>query len=292
MGVATAWHEATLRQLHDLLWADPAVELLAVVGSGAQDRLDAWSDLDVLLVVKPDALERFACSLAWIEPLGRIYASEHHRGEFSAVVRVCFEDLRRLDLIVTTEAALARRAARLSFPLADGSRVMFSRAPAAESVLARPHAPSPPHVPAQVFDDLVNGFWFKSVVAVQKVMRGDLLVALHLSLELIQECCVLAMMLRDREMGMSQHRGGVGNQAVAELEPTRRPHTGAGILDSIEQSGLAFDRLAARWSVAYWTHGRPLLAWIAAAREVLGDARHLTDRGSVAAETVQRDHQE
>ena len=45
------------------------------------------------------------------------------------------------------------------------------------------------------FEALTNGFWFKAIVAVQKVVRGDLLVALHLSLELAQECCVLAMML-------------------------------------------------------------------------------------------------
>jgi hypothetical protein len=277
MGVATAWHEATLRQLHDLLWADPAVELLAVVGSGAQDRLDAWSDLDVLLVVKPDALERFASSLAWIEPIGSIYAVERHRGEFSAVVRVCFEDLRRLDLVVTTEAALASHADWPSLPFAAGSRVLFSRAPAAESVLAGPHAPSPPHIPDQTFADLANGFWFKGVVAVQKVVRGDLLVALHLSLELIQECCVLAMMLRDRELGTTQHRDGVGNQAAAELETTRRPHTAAGILDSIEQSGIAFDRLATRWSDAYRPRRHPLLAWVASARQALGDATRLSE---------------
>lgn len=270
MAVATAWHEATLRQMHDLLRADPAVALLAVVGSGALDQLDDWSDLDALLVVESDALERYFPSLAWLEPLGRIYAFEQHRGEVSATARVCFEDLRRLDLIVTTEAALTRPAARQSLPLADGSRVLFARTPAVEAVLAGSQPPSPPLVPDETFETLANGFWFKGVVAVQKVVRGDLLVALHLGLELIQECCVLAMMLRDRETGTTRHRGGIGNRAVAELEPTRHPYTAAGILDGIEQSGIAFDRLAARWDAAYRARRHPLLAWVAAARQALG----------------------
>jgi hypothetical protein len=113
----------------------------------------------------------------------------------------------------------------------------------------------------------VNGFWFKGIVAVQKVVRDDLLVALHLSLGMIQDCCVLAMMLRDRETGTTRHRGGTGNDMVAELEATRQPHTAAGILASIEQTAIHFDRLAARWSIEYRVSRYPLIAWIEVARQ-------------------------
>ena len=74
MSAAKAWHEAMIRQLHDLAATDPAVEGLAVVGSGAQGRLDAWSDLDALLIVRPEAFDRFFPALVWLEPLGRVYA--------------------------------------------------------------------------------------------------------------------------------------------------------------------------------------------------------------------------
>jgi hypothetical protein len=268
MSGATAWHESLIGQLRDLVSGDAAVAALAVVGSGARDRLDAWSDLDALLVVERLAFDRFFPALAWLEPLGGVYAFEQHRGEFSAVTRICFEDLRRLDLIVTTAAALARHGEWPRVPFAGGSRVVFSRSTAVDATLARPLAPPPPQISDQEIADLANGFWFKGVVAVQEAVRGDLLVALHLSLELIQDCCVLAMLLRDRATGTTRH-GNSGGQAVAELEPTRNPHTAAGILDTIEQCGLAFDRLAGQWSAAMTERRRPLLAWVAAAREEL-----------------------
>jgi hypothetical protein len=269
MNVAADWHEETLRHLRDLLAAEPAVVALAVVGSGAWGGFDSWSDVDVLVVVRPEALDRFFPGLAWLRPLGRVYAVEQHPGELSSVTRLCFEDLRRLDLIVTTDAALVGPAAGPGLPLADGHRLLFSRSAAVESALAVPAPPPLPHVSDEAFDALATGFWFKGVVAVQKVVRGDLLVALHLSLELVQECCVLAMMLRDRETGTTRHRGGVGDRAALDLEATRRPHTAPGILDAIEHSATAFDRLGTRWSLAYQERRDPLLAWVEAARRAL-----------------------
>jgi len=265
MAVATDWHDATIRHLHDLLLPDSAVETLAVVGSGARSRLDAWSDLDVLLVVRSDVVQRYASALDWLAPLGRIYASEWHHDETRVTWRVCFDDLRRLDVIVTTADAFARPDA-WSGLLADGCRVLFSRAPSVETLLAGTHVPVLPRVSDETFEALANGFWFKGTVAVQKVVRGDLLVALHLSLEMIQDCCVLTMMLRDRKAGATRHRGGVGNDLVAELEATRQPYTAVGTLDSIEQSAVAFDRLAGRWSASWREKRGPLLAWVAAAR--------------------------
>jgi hypothetical protein len=265
MTVATDWHEATIRQLHDLLLPVPAVESLAIVGSAARSRFDAWSDLDVLMVVRAGAFHRFSSSLDWLAPVGEIYAFEWHRNETRATLRLCFADLRRLDVIVTTPDAFAQPD-DWSTLLADGCRVLFSRTPDLEALLARSHPPAPPDVSDESFETMSNGFWFKGTVAVQKVVRGDLLVALHLSLEMIQDCCILAMMLRDRETGTTKHRDGAGNDLVAELEATRRPYTAAGILDSIEQSAVAFDRLAGRWSATWREKRGPLVEWVEAAR--------------------------
>jgi predicted nucleotidyltransferase len=264
----TAWQEATVRELGDVLVHDPEVEALAVVGSGARSGLDAWSDLDVLIVVRPEAFARFFPGLGWLERLGRLYAYEQHREETRGVSRVCFEDLRRLDAIVTTGEALSR-SGNWAGLLAGGARVIFARGPEIERVLGGAYAAPRPAVSDEAFAALVNGFWFKAVVAVQKVVRGDLLVALHLSLELVQECCVLAMMLRDREAGTTKHRDGVGDDLVTELEEIVRPFRAAGILDSIEQSAVAFDGLAGRWAEGYREKRGPLLAWVAAARRAL-----------------------
>jgi hypothetical protein len=259
------WQEITIRALHDLLVRDPGVEALAVVGSGARSETDAWSDLDVLIVVRQEAFGRFFPELAWLEPLGGVYAFEQHRQETRAVSRVCFDDLRRLDAIVTIGEALSR-SGDWSGLLAGGVRVVFSRVAEIDRVLGGSYEPPRPEVSDAAFEALARGFWFKAVVAVQKVVRGDLLVALHLSVELVQECCVLAMMLRDRETGRTKHQGGVGDELVAELGETRQPYAAAGILDSIEQSAIAFDRLAGRWVAGYREKREPLLGWVEAAR--------------------------
>jgi hypothetical protein len=265
MTVATDWHEPTVQALRELLTPDPNVEALALVGSATSTRLDAWSDLDLLLVVRVEAFPRFTSTTNWLAPMGRIYAFEWHRSEARATLRICFDDLRRLDVIITTPDALADPVA-WSPLLADGYRVLFSRTPALDAVLAGKHTPSPPAISAEAFETLANRFSFKGTVAVQKVVRGDLLVAFHLNLEMIQDCCVLAMMLRDRETGTTKHRGGVGNELVAELEGTRAPYTVGGILDSIEQSAVVFDRLAGRWATDCQARRHPLLEWVEAAR--------------------------
>jgi hypothetical protein len=113
------------------------------------------------------------------------------------------------------------------------------------------------------FQVMVNGFWFKGMLALTKVMRDDRLIALHLALEMVQDCCVLGMLLRDRAEGTDHHRhGGAGNEVAKALEATRHPHTAAGLLDALEQAAVAFDHLAARWSGEYREQRVPLLSWI------------------------------
>jgi hypothetical protein len=110
---------------------------------------------------------------------------------------------------------------------------------------------------------MVSTFWFKGVMAVHKVARDDLLIALHLALDLVRDCCVLGMMLRDRVEGTDDHRtGGMGNQVIAEFGGIRQPPTAAGILGVIEQSSILFDKLAAQWSDSYTDRRQPLLARI------------------------------
>lgn len=261
------WQEALIREIGELLRGDAAVEALAVLGSGAQGAVDSWSDVDFLAVVQAEAFGRFFPDLEWLERLGPIYAFEQHPGAFSSVSRVCFGDMRRVDAIVTTVAALERYEDWPGLPFASGSRLVFSHNPAITRILGQSFTVQPPRVDEAAFAALANGFWFKAVIAVQKVVRGDRLVAFHLSLELIQEVSVLAMLLRDRELGTNVHRGGVGDEAVAEIETAARlGGDSAGILDSIEQSAVLFDRLGRRWSAGYEERREPLIGWIAAAQ--------------------------
>ena len=108
-----------------------------------------------------------------------------------------------------------------------------------------------------------------------KVVRDDRLIALHLALDLVRDCCVLGMMLRDRLEGTHIHReGGIGNTVVADLQNTHADYTRNGILDIIEQSAVQFDRLASEWSEAYAHKRAPLIEWIGQIRRTLSGDPH------------------
>jgi predicted nucleotidyltransferase len=267
------WQEAAIEALVRLLQPDEAVRALALFGRAAQPNRDLWSDIDLLLVVDESATRRFHPALDWLKPLGELYTWDQSAGPWTSVTRACFTDFRRIDFIITTEAALEQIDQWPHVPFWKGSRVLSSRSPTADQVLARMFvAPLPPLISDEEFERMVNSFWFKGMLAVQKVMRDDRLIALHLALEMVQDCCVLGMLLRDRAEGTAHHRrGGSGNKVAARLEATRHPHTALGILDSLEQSSLAFDELARQWSGSYHERRGPLLEWISIARQRIGE---------------------
>jgi hypothetical protein len=108
------------------------------------------------------------------------------------------------------------------------------------------------------------------MLAVYKVARDDLLIALHLALDLVRDCAVLGMVLRDRAEGSDFHKtGGIGNHYVQQLQRTRKPYSASGILDRIEAVTTLFETLAQEWSPDYVPDSQPILDWIAAARDAL-----------------------
>lgn len=264
------WQDAAIGDLVALLRPDEDVRAAALSGSCAQPQAekDVWSDVDVLVVVREHALGRFFPDITWLQPLGEVYAYEQNSNELTCTTRICFKDFRRLDMVLTTEPALGRIDTWGMVSFWKGTRTLFSRSPLVNGLLARKFAePSPPLISPEQFQAMANHFWFKAALAVTKVARDDLLLALHLALDLVRDCCVLGMLLRDRAEGTSHHRhGGMGNEFVARLRPTGRPFDAAGLLDMVEQSGISFDKLAAQWSTGYRENRQPLLAAINRAR--------------------------
>jgi hypothetical protein len=274
MVVEAGWQAAALQDLIRLLQPQEAVRALVLFGTTAQAQvpaqwlMDVWSDIDLLLVVAEGMLAQFHPAMDWLKPLGELYTWDQSSHPFASTTRVCFTDFRRVDFVITTEAGLEQVDQWPLVAFWKGTRTLFSRSPRVDRVLARTfERPKPRLIPPDEFQAMVNGFWFKGVLAVTKVMRNDLLIALHLALEMVQDCCVLGMLLRDRTEGTAHHRhGGAGNDVVAQLEATRCSYTASGILDSLEQSSAAFDELAAQWSDAYQEHRHPLQSWITFAR--------------------------
>lgn len=264
-------------QIQQNLRADDAVIAVAVTGSLVGARQDAWSDLDLLVVIEESALSRFFPTLAWLQPFGTLFAFEQSSSSFSSVTRVCFADFRRLDCVVTTEAALARLEDWPQVAFWRGTRLLFSRSVAVTEILARQQRqPQPVMFSAEQFQQMQQRFWFNGVVATTKVVRGDPLIALHLALDMLRDCCVLAMLLRDRATGTAIHREGVlGHTYVAQLASASQHFTARGILTMLEHTVIAFDDLAGQWSPGYEAHRQPLSRAIARAhQELTDDDRH------------------
>lgn len=273
------WQSETLETLSAMLSPDPAALALLVYGSAARLEADIWSDLDVLLVAGDLEQARFSPGLDWLKPLGDVYAAEHSATPFASVSRICLTDMRRLDIVVTTEAALEQVATWPTVPFADETAraVLFSRSPVLDRALARPLPKHPLRLPStEDFQGMSDSFWYKGSLAVTKVMRDDRLIALHLALEMLQDCLVLGMLLRDRTEGTSHHRsGGGGNILVDTVDTTLIAPTGHDILRLLEQCSRHYDTLAAQWQAGYEARRKPLLTFISAARRQLEETAPL-----------------
>jgi predicted nucleotidyltransferase len=267
------WSDA-IERVRTALAALSGVEALAIFGSAARAgaELDAWSDIDALVVVADDALDQFFPAVGWLAPLGDLFTYEQSAGAHTRTTRCVFADGRRLDIVLTTASAAQTLPMWPSAPWWQGLSVVFAREDAVRTaLLQRAPAPAPPAVAPEAVDALLRSFWFKGALAVTKVVRGDLLIALHLALDLQRDCAVLGMMLRDRAAGTTIHRtGGMGNAVVARLDATRAPFTAAGILQLIAHSGALCDALANAWEEDRHDQRGPLLDLIARARATLG----------------------
>lgn len=264
------WQEAALQELANLLQADASVHALILTGSCAQSpgKVDVWSDVDLLMVVADSEVERYCATIDWLVSLGPLFATDHSANEFWFTRRVCFADMRRVDFVITTETALEHIREWPRNVLSTGLRVLFSRSRKVNAALGKATPLQAPVFSREQFQLLINQFWFKSILAVNKTMRNDLLIGTHLALDLVRDCCVLAMALRDRVTGTNHHRfGGLYNEVLHELEPEFNVDTVDGILNVIEQSSKLFDRLATEWSSDYQERCQFLLEWITHARK-------------------------
>jgi hypothetical protein len=263
------WQESVLEDLVSQL--EPNEDLLGLLLFGSfsdpETHLDEWSDLDILMVVKVEKIEAYFPSVEWITYFGRLYTYSQSADDFTGTTRVCFENFNRIDFVITTEEKLAEMYRRQSLPFRSGSKVIFSRSKRIDEIADQGHLQKEMPASQEQFLELVRSFRFKSMLAVYKVVRNDLLIALHLAQDVIRDCCVLAMMLRDRATGTNIHKqGDVGNQFISQLESTRQPFTAIGILDSLKASNEIFEKLAREWSGDYQENRQLLFNWIEKAR--------------------------
>ena len=257
------WQLLFCQSLQHYLVDDEAVLALVVFGSVGQldTAVSSQSDLDLLLVTTGAGLANFFPTVDWLRPFGTPYAFEQHHTPPTYTTRLCYEDMRRVDMVFMAQTGLQEyRGAKFWQPC----RLVFVKDMEVKQQLLQPGQVTSFTLPTLAeFDQMVNQFWYRSSVAVYKVIQDDQLIAWHLALELLQDCCILGMMLRDRQEQTNHHRtGGIGNELVTQLPTWSEPYTSATILAMISQIAILFDDLAGQRSERYQPRKRPLLNWI------------------------------
>jgi hypothetical protein len=173
-------------------------------------------------------------------------------------------------LVIVEESRLSGDSAWPSSLFRGGSRVVFDRSERLAAFLAAPKDPPPLAPPsADGLKEQAQAFRFRGLVVIEKVMRGDLLIALHLLLASAQDACVLAMVLRDRERGTNVHRDDSESlKRVLRLRSAFDPFSGEGILDALAECVRTYEAMRAEW-LGRPESEKPLLERIAEAKSQL-----------------------
>ncbi len=248
------WREATLEKLTQILQPANQVLSLSLFGSLSNPEIakDKWSDIDALLIVADEALDKYFPSIDWLKPLGKIFALQQSSNKQSQCSKVIFSDFKKIDLVISTRSKLIA-----GKPFWTKQKFVFSNSPEAKQIMQEKALPSIPDNPNDYdLKKLSDQFWFISFVVVTKVIRNDLLIALHLALDLYRNCLLLGMWQRDRETGTYIHRtGGAKNTLlVKEMDIKIEDLSKKGVLLLVEKCRQEFDKLALEWDPDYTPH--------------------------------------
>ncbi|MCE5323711.1 aminoglycoside 6-adenylyltransferase [bacterium] len=259
--------------ISEILAGDESIKGLVLIGSHAQSDVvpDEWSDLDLVVVVDDKSVDHYYPTTDWTTQFGDLYAFHLSSGEYFSAIRVQYTDAQRIDFVIIPESSLKSINHWTQNPLQFENRCLFSRSPLLDQVLRIKY---PEHVQqkctSEQFERIANDFWFKGMLAVTKAARNELLIALHLALDMIRDCLVLSMMIRDQATGTNHHRdGSMGNHFIELLNPPLSGYTALEILSSIERSAISFECLAAQMNSDYEDHRKPLLDYIVRVRTSL-----------------------
>jgi len=266
------WHARIVEHLSQLFGKEPDARAFVLSGSlaAAEVQEDVWSDVDAQIILADHALDRYYLSIAWLYPFGRLVGVERHENHLTRTLRVCLEGFQRFDLVFIAESALQNPSLWDRNPFHPSCVVVWSKLPDLETCIASLPLPAEyQDVPREEIERMVDEFWFKAAVAIAKVVRNDLLIGLHLALDLTRDSLVLQMIRRDREKRTTIHRtGGWGNELVARFSWNGQEGSGEEILNLIRLSCEIFEKLASEILPSYNQRGLLLFPSIESAKQI------------------------
>lgn len=250
------WQFNAIEDIRELFSKYKEVEVLILKGSTCKEQnlIDKWSDIDLVVVVDDEHINKFFPNTKWILPMGNIFALEQFPGDFTMTSRICLDGYRRFDCIFIKNS-MFKKSSNWTFNLIGNDyKILFSNIKDIEDILGyQPKEENFKEPENEAFNNMANSFWFKGVVAIAKISRNDYLIAAHLALEMAQDCIVLQMMLRDREKGTNIHRFGWKEnvEVLSNIRTLGEYQPPNDIIRIIERSGIIFDKLGKLYSSKY-----------------------------------------
>lgn len=233
-GTAT-WQDKVIEWAARVAAGDPEITDVFVGGSFADRKsVDAWSDVDLAVIAAPAALARVA-SPDWVASLGPVWAWDRSGGGDRLTFRAVFYDGRRVDIIAAISPALVGLAGR---SLSSSNQL-------------NPTTPRRHEIPD--LHAMANSFRFGAALAVVKVARDDLLIGAHLTLQLLSDCLVLEILLRDLDSRSDHQRADGPRNDIPPRTHAATPSafSAQSLLGAIKRAAVLFDELAKELDPTY-----------------------------------------
>lgn len=242
------WRAELIDNLRIIFNNDQNVISFSIFGSLTnKDNVDQWSDIDALLVIDLNGINKYYPSTTWIEKLGNIFTIQQSKNLNGGTTKIIFDDFRKIDLIIATDEDILSDKIQLS-----KQEIVFSKSDKITQKLNSINTSNNFDINSYNIEKLASEFWFLSYTAITKIVRNDLLIGLHLALDLYRYCLILAMWLRDKKTGTNIHRlGGSNNELISQMNLKLDDLSKSGILNFIKKCGEEFDKLAYQWSPNY-----------------------------------------
>ena len=255
MNTETPWQAQAVEQLSQRFKREPGARAFILSGSlsAAGDQADFWSDVDVKIIMADPAIDRYYLSTGWLAPLGRLIGAERQKNDLTKTLRVCLEGFQRFDLTFIAESALQEPSSWKENPLYPSYLVIWSKLADIQTRIASLPYPVPyQELSPEEIEELVDAFWFKASLAIRKVVRNDLLIGLHLALDLARDSLVLQMIRRDQKERTTIHRtGDWGNALASRFSWRNQNEASQEILSFVKSSCEIFDELASSLLPSY-----------------------------------------
>jgi len=172
------WQNKAAKDMKDLINSLMKIKSIEITGSMLnQDLLDVFSDIDMNIYLSDNTAVDIEYFFKQIEKqFGFIFGYQILNNDNKETLRICLDNGWRFDLTFIYPKKKTLRYDENLF--------------------------------VDKIKNVINEFWFISVLAMVKLGRRDNLVAAHLVLELCQLNIVIQMILRDNKKGSNIHRFG------------------------------------------------------------------------------------